>query len=147
MHELDSIMLYIHPTLAIMGYAFIFSTLIYLIKLRVWKKHSDEKLKNVIKNLKKNRILYYFGLSSWAFTLAGLVSGMIWAQIAWGAYWSWDPKESATLLLFLSQTAYFYYYHQFELPKYLIMLKGLSCILVFVTICISFILPGLHSFI
>jgi cytochrome c biogenesis factor len=147
MHELDSFMLFIHPTLAIIGYVFIFSTFIYLLKLRVWKKKTGKKLNDFVDKLKKNKKLFYLGLSAWTFTLAGLVSGMIWAQTAWGAYWSWDPKESATLLLFLSQTAYFYYYHQFELPKYLVMLKGLSCILVFVTILISFILPGLHSFI
>lgn len=147
MHELDSFMLYIHPTLAIIGYVFIFSTFLYLLKLRVWKKVTGKKVEDFINNLRKNKKLYYFGLSAWTFTLAGLVSGMIWAQIAWGAYWSWDPKESATLLLFLSQTAYFYYYHQFESPKFLVVFKGLSCIMVLVTIFISFILPGLHSFI
>jgi ABC-type transport system involved in cytochrome c biogenesis permease subunit len=26
---------------------------------------------------------------------------MIWAEIAWGAYWSWDPKETVTLLIFI----------------------------------------------
>ncbi len=147
MHELDSFMLYIHPTLAIIGYVFIFSTFLYLLKLRVWKMETGKKVEDLVDNLKKNKKLYYFGLSAWTFTLAGLVSGMIWAQIAWGAYWSWDPKESATLLLFLSQTVYFYYYHQFESPKYLIVFKGLSCIMILVTIFISFILPGLHSFI
>ena len=97
MHELDSFMLYIHPTLAIIGYVFIFSTFLYLLKLRVWKMETGKKVEDLVDNLKKNKKLYYFGLSAWTFTLAGLVSGMIWAQIAWGAYWSWDPKESATL--------------------------------------------------
>lgn len=147
MHELDSFMLYVHPTLAIAGYFFIFITLAYLIKLRAWKNLPENETCKFCDTLKKNQVLYYSSLLAWGLTLAGLVSGMIWAQIAWGAYWSWDPKENSTLLLFLSQTAYFYYYHQFEAPKYLVVLKGLSCFMVVITILISFILPGLHSFI
>jgi ABC-type transport system involved in cytochrome c biogenesis permease subunit len=30
---------------------------------------------------------------------------MLWAQSAWGSYWSWDPKETMPLLLFLSLSA------------------------------------------
>jgi len=26
------------------------------------------------------------------FTLGGLIFGAIWADQAWGKYWSWDPK-------------------------------------------------------
>ncbi|MBM3312672.1 MAG: c-type cytochrome biogenesis protein CcsB, partial [Candidatus Aminicenantes bacterium] len=32
------------------------------------------------------------------FTLGGLVFGMVWAQKAWGRYWSWDPKEVWSLI-------------------------------------------------
>ncbi len=32
------------------------------------------------------------------FTLGGLVFGMVWAHKAWGAYWSWDPKEVWSLI-------------------------------------------------
>ncbi len=32
------------------------------------------------------------------FTLGGLVFGMVWAQKAWGTYWSWDPKEVWSLI-------------------------------------------------
>jgi cytochrome c-type biogenesis protein CcsB len=35
-----------------------------------------------------------------------LVLGAIWAQIAWGTYWSWDPKETASLLTWLIYGAY-----------------------------------------
>lgn len=33
-------------------------------------------------------------------TLA-MLSGAIWAQVAWGRYWDWDPKESWTLVTWL----------------------------------------------
>jgi cytochrome c-type biogenesis protein CcsB len=32
------------------------------------------------------------------FTLGGLVFGMVWAYNAWGRYWSWDPKETWSLI-------------------------------------------------
>ena len=45
--------------------------------------------------------LLYAGL---AFLSVGMLTGSLWAKEAWGAYWSWDPKESwavATWALFL----------------------------------------------
>ena len=30
----------------------------------------------------------------------GIVSGAVWANEAWGNYWSWDPKESDILDLY-----------------------------------------------
>ena len=35
-----------------------------------------------------------------------LVLGAVWASIAWGSYWSWDPKETASLLTWLVYGAY-----------------------------------------
>ncbi|MEF9425875.1 MAG: c-type cytochrome biogenesis protein CcsB [Candidatus Mariimomonas ferrooxydans] len=32
------------------------------------------------------------------FTLGGLLMGAIWANSAWGTYWSWDPKETWSLI-------------------------------------------------
>ncbi|MGL4830956.1 MAG: c-type cytochrome biogenesis protein CcsB [Propionibacteriaceae bacterium] len=35
-----------------------------------------------------------------------LVLGAVWADIAWGRYWSWDPKETAALVTWLIYGAY-----------------------------------------
>lgn len=35
------------------------------------------------------------------YTAGGLVAGMIWAEEAWGAWWSWDPKETLALFVWL----------------------------------------------
>ena len=32
------------------------------------------------------------------FLAAGIVMGSLWAKEAWGAYWSWDPKETCALV-------------------------------------------------
>jgi len=40
------------------------------------------------------------------FLTAVIVLGAIWAEVAWGTYWSWDPKESASLVTWLIYAAY-----------------------------------------
>jgi cytochrome c-type biogenesis protein CcsB len=35
-----------------------------------------------------------------------VILGAVWAQIAWGTYWSWDPKETASLVTWLIYGAY-----------------------------------------
>lgn len=36
----------------------------------------------------------------------GVITGGLWANHAWGSYWSWDPKESMALVTWLSYAAY-----------------------------------------
>jgi cytochrome c-type biogenesis protein CcsB len=36
----------------------------------------------------------------------GLVSGAVWANEAWGTWWSWDPKETWALICWLVYAAY-----------------------------------------
>jgi cytochrome c-type biogenesis protein CcsB len=35
-----------------------------------------------------------------------IVLGAVWANVAWGSYWSWDPKETASLVTWLIYGAY-----------------------------------------
>lgn len=36
-----------------------------------------------------------------------LTSGPLWAKIAWGTYWEWDPRLTLTLLLWFTYAGYF----------------------------------------
>ena len=36
----------------------------------------------------------------------GVVTGAFWANVAWGTYWSWDPKETWSLIVWLIYAAY-----------------------------------------
>lgn len=38
--------------------------------------------------------------AGFALLTAGLISGAVWANEAWGSYWSWDPKETWYVLAF-----------------------------------------------
>jgi cytochrome c-type biogenesis protein CcmF len=47
-------------------------------------------------------------LVAWAFLTAGIILGAWWAYevLGWGGYWGWDPVENASLLPWLTGTAY-----------------------------------------
>lgn len=36
-----------------------------------------------------------------------LTSGPLWAKVAWGTYWEWDPRLTLTLLLWFTYVGYF----------------------------------------
>ena len=36
----------------------------------------------------------------------GIITGAWWAKEAWGAYWQWDPKETAALALWIFYAIY-----------------------------------------
>lgn len=36
-----------------------------------------------------------------------LVSGPLWGRVAWGAYWTWEPRLTLTLLLWFTYLGYF----------------------------------------
>jgi cytochrome c-type biogenesis protein CcsB len=38
----------------------------------------------------------------------GIITGAIWAQVAWGNYWSWDIKETWALMVWLVYTLFFH---------------------------------------
>ena len=37
---------------------------------------------------------------------AALISGSIWAKVAWGSYWNWDPRQTTVLILWFTYAAY-----------------------------------------
>jgi Cytochrome C assembly protein len=128
-HNLSSIMLYIHPPLAIIGYVLCFLFTALLLK-------ENYLTRPLTKNV---------GRALWVSTLLGLVTGMIWAQIAWGSYWSWDPKETLTLILFLvvSGGQIVFIQKKYTAAKWLAVL---ACAFVIITALSSFLVAGLHSY-
>jgi cytochrome c-type biogenesis protein CcsB len=49
------------------------------------------------------------------FTIGALFAGAIWAQKAWGSPWSWDPKETASLVTW---SVYLAYIHAARSPRF-----------------------------
>jgi cytochrome c-type biogenesis protein CcmF len=49
-----------------------------------------------------------FGLLAWAFLSVGILLGARWSygELGWGGYWAWDPVENASLMPWLTGTAF-----------------------------------------
>ncbi|HSD77236.1 MAG TPA: cytochrome c-type biogenesis CcmF C-terminal domain-containing protein, partial [Solirubrobacteraceae bacterium] len=49
-----------------------------------------------------------FALAAWFFLGVGIILGARWsyAELGWGGYWAWDPVENASLLPWLTGTAF-----------------------------------------
>ena len=53
-----------------------------------------------------DEIGYRAGVLTFPLLTIMILLGAIWAEIAWGRYWSWDPKETAALVTWLIYGAY-----------------------------------------
>jgi cytochrome c biogenesis factor len=143
-HELNSIMILIHPPLAILGYLFTFLALKKALQL--YPRKGNEFGKEIREKEVREKDLKISLTIAWWLTFLGLVTGMIWAQIAWDRFWSWDPKETATLFVFLTLTAAFLMHLKKMSLKLVVLMLILNILTIFATISISFIDWGLHSF-
>lgn len=100
---LKSRWLYFHVSVAFLAYAAFFLTFISAIMYLIQEK--ELKAKNfrflyfrlpslqVCDELLRRSL--YFGFILMSVTI---MTGALWAQQAWGRYWSWDPKETASLV-------------------------------------------------
>ncbi|MGA3173121.1 MAG: cytochrome c biogenesis protein [Syntrophorhabdales bacterium] len=79
---------------------------------------------------------------------AGILTGAVWAHYAWGAYWSWDPKETWSLITWI---VYALFLHARFTRGWKGQRMALLSIAGFVSVIITylgvnFILSGLHSY-
>ncbi len=89
-------------------------------------------------------ISVYTGLT---LLIAGTLMGAIWANAAWGSYWSWDPKETwalITIVIYALYTGLRLRGMKGEDAAYISMLGFLSVIFTYVGV--SYLIPGLHSY-
>ncbi len=79
----------------------------------------------------------------------GIFLGAVWANVSWGTYWSWDPKESWALVTML---VYSVPLHAESLPWFrdirhyrLYSVFALACLLM-TYFGVNFLLGGMHSY-
>ncbi|MDD3249185.1 MAG: c-type cytochrome biogenesis protein CcsB [Smithellaceae bacterium] len=48
-----------------------------------------------------DELMYSCAALGFIFLTLGIVTGSVWAHYAWGSYWSWDPKETWSLITWL----------------------------------------------
>jgi cytochrome c-type biogenesis protein CcsB len=78
----------------------------------------------------------------------GIITGAWWAKEAWGAYWQWDPKETAALV---SWTVYALYMHLHTRNSWRGLRSAWMSVLGFVSIMFCYLgvniwISGLHSY-
>ena len=138
---LRSPLLGIHVTTIIVAYALLCCTAINAI------------IALCSKNEERRKTLALFGRAmlypATMLLATGIFIGAIWANISWGRYWGWDPKEVWALVTLLICS---FTFHTHSLPfmakplffhKYCIII---FLIMLFTYIGVNFLLGGMHSY-
>ncbi len=111
------------------------------------------KLKNLFKQYALSselleEITYKMIAVGWPLLGAGILTGAVWANSAWGTYWSWDPKETWSLITWFVYTVYLH-------ARYVRGWKGtqmavIACLgflsVIFTYLGVNLVLSGLHSY-
>lgn len=91
---------------------------------------------------------YQLVLFGFLWLSVGIITGAVWANSAWGTYWSWDPKETWSLITWLIYAAVLHARNlkgwKGEKTAWLSMI-GFGCVL-FTYFGVNFLLSGLHSY-
>jgi cytochrome c-type biogenesis protein CcsB len=102
MPALKSNWLLIHVVVCFLGYAALTvafgAALLYLIQ-----DYSPRKALPALPLL--DRLIYRAAILGFFLLTFGILTGAVWAETAWGKYWSWDPKEDASLVTWLIYAA------------------------------------------
>ena len=121
--------------------------IIYLILYKI-RGGKEEELPGVL-NLKSIESLTYKIVAfAFPFMTLGIITGAIWANKAWGSYWSWDPKETWSLITWLVYLAFLharYHYKWKGTITAIIAITGFL-VVIFTYLGVNFFLSGLHSY-
>lgn len=144
---LRSVWLVFHVSTAIIAYAsfamsFVFSILYLLRERQKTLGHIDLPASEVL-----DRGAYTLSLIGLPFLTIMLVTGAVWAEYAWGRFWSWDPKETWALITWLIYAAYLHIRLRNVSGRRAAILNvvGFAAVL-FTFFGVSYLLPGLHSY-
>lgn len=146
MPVLNSPLLSIHVSIIMMGFALLSLTFINAITALTVKLINRDATRQMAA-LQSLSLLFLYPAAT---TLGiGIFVGAIWANVSWGEYWGWDPKEVWALITFMVYAAALH-------PKTLPVLRRpvtfhVFMLLAFLTILmtyfgVNYILGGMHSY-
>jgi cytochrome c-type biogenesis protein CcsB len=125
-------------------------SIIYLVKVR--KKESGEKEGSVIAlfppSESLDELVYKTIMVGFPLLTIGIVTGAAWANYAWGSYWSWDPKETWSLITWF---VYAIFLHARVTREWrgkrtaILSILGFAAV-IFTYFGVNFLLAGLHSY-
>jgi cytochrome c-type biogenesis protein CcsB len=148
---LQSNWLTIHVTTCFFGYAaFAVSfgiSILYLIRDRKEKEKGELSswlpATSILDEINYKSIVIGFPMLT-----LGIVTGAAWANYAWGTYWSWDPKETWSLITWFIYAAFLHarLTRDWRGRKAAILsIVGFAAVL-FTYFGVNYILSGLHSY-
>ncbi len=151
---LQSNWLIAHVITCFLGYAaFAVScslSIMYLTKKPVTEKEKDHQgLSSYFPGIPMlDELIYQTIIIGFLLLTVGIATGSIWAYSAWGTYWSWDPKETWSLITWLLYAALLHArmmkgWHGSRIAWLSII--GFVCVL-FTYFGVNFLLSGLHSY-
>jgi cytochrome c-type biogenesis protein CcsB len=82
------------------------------------------------------------------FTLGGLIMGAIWANSAWGKYWTWDPKETWSLITWFVYALYLHarFVGGWRGKRVAVLAVVGFIAVIFTYLGVNLVLSGLHSY-
>ena len=121
-------------------------SILYLVKSA--KEHEGSVLMARLPDLKiLDELMYQMVMFGFLFLSAGIITGAVWANQAWGRYWGWDPKETWSLITWLIYAAVL---HARLMRGWEGKRIAWLCILGFLAVLFTYfgvnLLPGLHSY-
>jgi cytochrome c-type biogenesis protein CcsB len=98
--------------------------------------------RRILEELNHQMVLFGF-----LFLSAGIISGAVWANSAWGRYWGWDPKETWSLITwFVYATLLHTRFMRGWRGKRIAVFSMIGFVSVLITYFGVNYLPGLHSY-
>ena len=95
-----------------------------------------------------DELTYQMVVFGFLFLTIGIITGAVWANSAWGTYWSWDPKETWSLITWF---VYAIFMHLRMMKGWqgkklaLVSITGFLAVM-FTYFGVNFLLSGLHSY-
>lgn len=147
MPVLNSPLLSIHVSIIMISYALLSLTFICAIAYFCTYKSKREGIKSVNRQLTLlSQIFLYPALTTLGL---GIFIGAIWANISWGNYWGWDPKETWALITFMIYAIPIHSdsFSSLRNPKRYHLFMLLSFLSILMTYFgVNYILGGMHSY-
>ncbi len=101
---LQSNWLVAHVITCFLGYAGFAVSFVAAVLLLLSKR--IDQLGNNLSSEILDEIVYRSILLGYPLLSLGIITGAAWADYAWGSYWSWDPKETWSLITWLVYSAF-----------------------------------------
>jgi cytochrome c-type biogenesis protein CcsB len=117
----------------------------------VWSKGMS--LKRVLKQYVPSQdilddVTYRMIAIGWPLLTGGIITGAVWANSAWGTYWSWDPKETWSLITWFVYAIYLHarYVRGWKGTQMAVISAVGFLAVIFTYLGVNLVLSGLHSY-